>query len=101
MKAYLVGFSSRNTNDLSWIGEYLKIAPDILRKYNGKVVITTKPEKIYLGNDWERVTIIEFPSMKKLKQFHQDIDYLKVRELRIKNTIGEMYFLKKIDCGSL
>ena len=51
---------------------------------------------IKYGKDWERATIIEFPSIEKLKSFHQDQEYSKVKQLRIDNTIGEMYFLKKI-----
>ena len=96
MKAYLVGLSSRDTKDLSWIDDYLKIAPQVLKKYQGKVLITGKPESIFPGKDWERATIIEFPSMEKLKNFHNDIEYTKAKDLRIKNTVGEMYFLKKI-----
>ena len=46
MKAYLVGFSSRDTKDLSWIEIYMSTAPDILKKYGGKVLLIGKPEKI-------------------------------------------------------
>ena len=101
MKAYLVGFSSRDTKDLSWIEIYMSTAPDILKKYGGKVLLIGKPEKIISGNDWERLTIIEFSSMEKLKSFHQDLQYYKVKQLRIENTIGEMYFFNANNIGDL
>jgi len=101
MKAYLIGFSSRATKDLSWIDKYMSVAPDILKKYNAKVLLIGKPEKVISKKEWERLTIIEFPSMKKLKSFHQDLHYYKVKQLRIENTIGEMYFFSGINIGDL
>ena len=93
MKAYLIGFSSRDTKNLMWIDEYMSLAPEILKKYNAEVLMTGKPEIITQGTDWERVTVIQFPSKNKLKNFHKDAEYLNLKILRIKNTIGEMYFL--------
>lgn len=93
MKVYLVGFSSRATKDTSWIDTYSSVAKDILNKYEAKVLLIGKPEGIFSKKDWERLTIIEFPSLKKLKSFHKDPEYSKVKELRIKNTFGEIYFL--------
>ncbi len=96
MKAYLVGFSSRSNKNSQWIDKYSCIASNVLKKYEGKVLIIGKPETILSGNNWERLTIIEFPSLAKLKCFHKDLEYSKVKNLRIKNTIGEMYFFKEI-----
>ncbi|PPR79352.1 MAG: hypothetical protein CFH01_00478 [Alphaproteobacteria bacterium MarineAlpha2_Bin1] len=93
MKAYLIGFSSRSDKNPSWIDIYSSIASDILKKYEGKVLLFGKPERILSGDDWERLTIIEFPSIEKLKGFHKDPEYSKVKELRIENTNGEMYFI--------
>ena len=53
MKAYLIGFSSRDTKNLMWIDEYMSLAPDILKKYNAEVLMTGKPEIITQGTDWE------------------------------------------------
>ncbi len=101
MKAYLVGFSSRDTKDLSWIDTYMGTAAGVLKRYDGKVLLIGKPEKVISEKDWERLTIIEFPSMEKLKSFHQDLQYYKVKQLRIQNTIGEMYFFNGANMGEL
>ena len=93
MKAYLVGFSSLATKDTRWVNTYSSIAKDILKKHEAKVLLIGKPEGIFSKKDWERLTIIEFPSIEKLKSFHEDPEYSKVKELRVKNTFGEMYFL--------
>ena len=63
MAAYLIGFSDRDTTDLSWIDTYLKIGPVVLARHGGKVLATAKPENIERGKNWERATLIEFPSM--------------------------------------
>ena len=93
MAAYLIGFSSRNTVDLSWIDAYLKTGPAVLARHGGKVLATAKPGNIERGKNWERATLIEFPSIEAAQAFHNDLDYKDAKDLRIANTIGEMYFL--------
>ena len=93
MTAYLIGFSKRNTDDLSWIEKYLETGPKILKLYGGEVLATDKPENAERGNNWERATLIKFPSMKAARSFHNDLEYKAAKELRIANTLGEMYFL--------
>lgn len=93
MAAYLIGFSNRNTNDLSWIEKYLETGPKILASYGGEVLAINKPENAERGNNWERATLIKFPSIEAARSFHNDLEYKAAKDLRISNTLGEMYFL--------
>ena len=97
MVTYVIGFSSRDTNDLSWIDVYMKKAPSLLSSHKGKVLAIGKPINLERGKNWQRFTLIEFPSYSYAYQFLEDQDYQDIKNIRIMNTVGEMYCLNKND----
>ena len=93
MVAYLISFSSQHSNDLDWNKAYGEIVKPLLTKYRAKIISRGKPEKGERSKDWEKATLIEFPTKDLAREFLEDPDYHYAKGLRIYHTSGELYLL--------
>ena len=93
MVAYLISFSSQHSNDPDWNKTYGEIVKPLLTKYNAKILSRSKPENAERARDWEKATLIEFPSKDTAQAFLKDPDYHHAKGLRIFHTSGELYLL--------
>ena len=67
--------------------EYQNIAPDIIKKYGGKIVVRGG-ESIIQEGEWipKRIVIVEFPSYKIAQDWSNSEEYKKAIELRKKGA---------------
>ncbi|MCJ8290552.1 MAG: DUF1330 domain-containing protein [Crocinitomicaceae bacterium] len=67
--------------------EYKNIAPEIIKKFGGKIIVRGGEPNIVEGN-WKpkRVVIIEFPSYEIANDWWNSDDYRKATELRKKGA---------------
>ena len=81
MTAYVV--VQAEVHDWDGFREYLKASPGTIARYEGKY-IARGGEKITLeGNDRNtRLVIIEFPSLKKAKEWYHSEEYQQIKALR-------------------
>ena len=95
MSAYLISFSTQHSKDPTWIEEYGKNVKPILEKHGGKIISRGTPTLLERGQNWEKATLIEFPSSEDAISFMEDPDYHHIKGLRIFHTSGELYLLKE------
>jgi len=67
--------------------KYLKKVPPIVKKYGGRYLARSGEITSITGN-WnpERIIVIEFESMKKLRECFQSAEYSEIAPLRKKST---------------
>ena len=93
MSAYLISFSSQHSNDPTWLKEYGEKVKPILEKYGGKILSRGMPSIYERGKEWEKATLIQFPSSQEAISFMNDPEYHHIKGLRIFHTSGELYLL--------
>ncbi|PHR30043.1 MAG: D-fructose-6-phosphate amidotransferase [Fluviicola sp.] len=73
--------------DVEKLQEYKNIAPEIIKKFGGKIIVRGGEPNIVEGN-WnpKRVVIIEFPSYEIANDWWNSEDYRKATELRNKGA---------------
>lgn len=88
MTAYWLARAKINDYD-----EYMKYAtrvPDVLKKFNGKVLTRGGNHKTLEGRDYfERFVIIEFPSMADAEACFNSEDYKTIAAFRRRNNVGD------------
>jgi uncharacterized protein (DUF1330 family) len=69
--------------DKEKLQEYQNIAPEIIKKYGGKIVVRGG-ESIIQEGEWipKRIVIVEFPSYEIAKEWSNSGEYQKAIELR-------------------
>lgn len=83
MKGYVI--IELDIFDKEKIKEYKSIAPGIIKKYKGEIVVRGG-EILSLEGNWEpkRVVIIQFPSYKQAKQWWHSPEYAEAKKLKEK-----------------
>ncbi len=73
--------------DKEKLQEYKKVAPEIIKKFDGKIIVRGGESNTVEGN-WtpERVVIIEFPTYEIANQWWNSDEYKKATELRKKGA---------------
>jgi len=81
MAAYII-FRIR-VKDQKKLKAYQDSAPDIIKKYNGKIVVRGGDLLFLEGlEDSRRMVIIEFPSLEKAEEFYKSEEYAEAIKLR-------------------
>ncbi|PPR76628.1 MAG: hypothetical protein CFH01_01892 [Alphaproteobacteria bacterium MarineAlpha2_Bin1] len=93
MVAFIISFSSQHSNDPDWNKAYGEMVKPLLIKHKAEIISRGKPENGERAKDWERATLIKFPSKAQARSFLDDPDYHHAKGLRIYHTSGEMYLL--------
>ena len=67
--------------------EYIKVAPEIIKKFEGKIIVRGGEFKTVEGN-WkpEKIVMIEFPNYKTANDWWNSDKYKKATELRKKGA---------------
>ena len=73
--------------DKEKLQEYINIAPEIIKKYGGKIVVLGG-ESIIQEGEWtpKRIVIVEFPSYEIAKDWSNSEEYQKAIDLRKKGA---------------
>lgn len=95
MSAYLIA-QIKVTDDNSY-KEYLSKVNNVVEKYKGKYIVRAgKFEKVLGKWDFDRNVIIKFPSYDLAIKFYNSNEYLPIREIREKNSIGNIIIIEGI-----
>ena len=63
--------------------DYQQVAPSIIEKYNGKILVRGGEVATLEGTEENRrIVMIEFPSLKQAKEFYHSVEYKNAIELR-------------------
>lgn len=63
--------------------EYQQVAPSIIKKFGGKMLVRGGEIATLEGTvESRRIVMIEFPNLEKAKEFYQSADYKKAIKLR-------------------
>ena len=72
-----------NVIDAEKLKNYQKVAPLVIEKYNGKILVRGGEVLSLEGiEEKRRIVMIEFPSMEKANEFYHSAEYKKAIELR-------------------
>lgn len=75
--------------------EYLKAVPGIIERYGGKAIVRGgKTETLEGPPNNKRIVVLEFPSMKKAKEFYYSTEYQEAKKLRKDAAIGELVIVE-------
>ena len=77
-------------NDFDEYMKYAKRVPEILRKFNGKILTRGGHHKTLEGPDhFGRFVVIEFPSMEDAEACFNSDEYREAAAFRRRNNVGE------------
>jgi len=81
MTAYLV--VKVDVTDMEQYKKYMAVSPDVIKKFGGRFV-ARGGEKITLEGpeETQRMVMIEFPSLERIKAFYHSDEYQEAKKLR-------------------
>ena len=83
--------------DKEKLTEYKNVAPEILKKFGGKVIVSGGEANSVEGNwNQKRVVVIEFPSYEIANDWWNSDEYKKATELRKKATDSNVLIIDGI-----
>lgn len=81
MSAYLI--ARVNVTNWDQYKEYTKVSPGVVAKYGGKFIVRGGEMATLEGpEETNRIVILEFPSLEKLKEFYRSSEYQAAKKLR-------------------
>lgn len=87
--------------DPSWVEPYFKVVPGLLEEY-GAVNVGASRRISSIEGDWkapERMAILSFPSMEKLKGFMADERYRPYKQAREKGAKTQIFVFENAVAG--
>lgn len=77
--------------------EYRRLVPPLVAKYGGKYLVRGGDLESIEG-DWapKRLTVLEFESAERAKQFYNSEEYEPVKQIRLKATISNMLLVQGV-----
>jgi len=81
MAAYII--ARINVTDQDQYKKYIKVTPEIIAKYHGRFIVRGGETVTLEGPEekW-RIVIVEFPDLKKAKEFYYSPEYAEAKKLR-------------------
>ena len=81
MTAYLI--AKINVTDMEQYKKYMAVSPDLIKKFGGRF-IARGGEMVTLEGpeETQRVVLIEFPSLERVKAFYNSAGYQEAKKLR-------------------
>jgi uncharacterized protein (DUF1330 family) len=81
--------------DKNYLEKYKKLAPETIKNHDGKIIVRGGEQTVIEGN-WnpERVVIIEFPSVKKAKEWYHSDAYQEASLFRHKASKTKILILE-------
>lgn len=85
MAAYFV--IDLDVHDAGGFDEYVRAVSAILQKYDGRYLVRRQPVEVLEG-EWTptRLTVIEFPSKTRAKEFYDSQEFREIVGLRFKSA---------------
>ena len=97
MKIYVI--SDIVVNDLQKYEEYMKLAPDTIKKYGGKYLVRGG-EIITRNGGWDpkgRCVVLEFPSIDALNEWNSSPEYKPVKKIRESASTSQSFIVSSGD----
>lgn len=89
-----------NTNDTSWLPDYVANVPAIFRKYGGEYVAAGQEFEVLEGSlAVNSGAVFRFPDMASLKAFLDCEEYRPYAEIRKKHSVGNVIAFESPDFG--
>ena len=78
--------------------EYKKLTPAAIAAYNGKFIVRGAKTECLEG-DWdpERIVVLEFPSVERVKEWWASPEYSKAKALRQKSAKTKMIVMQGVE----
>ncbi len=93
MSAYVI--VQAEVTDWNRFREYLKESPGIVAQYGGKYLVRGGEKSVLEGEDKERrIVVIEFPSLKKAREWYYSEEYQRIKLLREGAATGSLIALE-------
>ena len=95
MVAYVI--ADIEVTDPEAFEEYRKLVPPLVAKYGGKYLVRGGNFEIVEG-DWapKRLTVLEFESLERAKQFYDSAEYEPVKQIRLKSTPSNLLLVEGV-----
>jgi uncharacterized protein (DUF1330 family) len=100
MAAYVIGLRRSAPLKTEWLKEYLPKTGALVAKHGGKALIggNSTPQILTLEGAEDApvgVVILEFPSLERAKAWHDDPDYVPLKQLRQANVDMEIFVVER------
>ena len=87
MSAYAI-FQINVTNKNEY-EEYVKLAPSIVKKYQGEYIVRGGKLEVLLGKwDHPRTVIVKFPNYETATKWYHSEEYFEIKKIREENSEG-------------
>jgi len=101
MAAYVIGLRRSAPRETAWLKEYLPKTGALIAKHDGKALIggNSTPRLLALEGTEEPllgVVILEFPTLEHARAWHDDPDYVPLKQLRQTNVDMEVFVVETI-----
>jgi uncharacterized protein (DUF1330 family) len=81
MAAYLV--ARIDVTDWSRYRQYMALTPDIIKRFGGRFIARGGDLETLEGpEEMDRIVLVEFPSMERIRAFYSSPDYKNARRIR-------------------
>lgn len=95
MKGYVV--FQENVFDQSKFDRYKSMSPQSIKKYGGQFVVRGGQIDTLEGEfEFERIVVIEFPSVEAARSWYYSIEYADAKELRLKISTGHAILVEGV-----
>ncbi len=96
MPAYVIVEIEIEDNDV--YEEYKKLTPAAIAAYDGKFIVRGAKTECLEGNwDPQRIVVLEFPSVKRVKEWWASPEYSKAKALRQQSAKTKMIVMPGVD----
>ena len=96
MPAYLI--ANIEITDPAAFETYRERVPAVVAQYGGRYVIRGNPPTLAEGKQFfTRLTVLEFPSMEALQNFHASPEYAPLLAIRTAATKSDVVFMPGVD----
>ncbi len=88
MKGYII--FQENVFDKEGFEKYKLMSPDSIARYGGEFVVRGGEIEVLEGKfDFERVVVIQFPSVEQARSWYFSDEYEEAKEFRLKISAGQ------------
>jgi uncharacterized protein (DUF1330 family) len=96
MAAYIIA----RVNVTNWdkYHEYIKVTPSVVEKFDGKFIVRGGDMATLEGpEELHRIVILEFPTLKKAREFYESPEYQEARRLRTDAATAQLIAIDGIE----
>jgi uncharacterized protein (DUF1330 family) len=101
MAAYIIAIRRSEPRGTAWVEEYRPKTDALIEKHGGKVLAQSSLTLPLLALEaFEKpptfALIIEFPSLEQAQAWHNDPDYVPLKQLRQANVDMELFVIERV-----